>query len=78
MTKRRPFTARDLHGAREALDHMRGQLSPEDHARMVEMVEILAELRTMVIELDGVDGDTPVGEEFLAQAIERARARRAR
>lgn len=78
MTKRRPFTGRDLQAAREALERTRGQLSPDDHARMVDMVEILAELRTMVIELDGVDGDTPIGEEFLVQAIARARARRAR
>jgi len=75
MTKPR-FSEADLRGAREALEALEHtRCSPEDHARLTEMVDILAELRAMVLESDA-DDDTPVGEEFLVEAIARVRARR--
>jgi hypothetical protein len=73
MTK--PITERDLQTARETIEHTREWCSPEDHARLTEMVDILAELRAMVLESDA-DDDTPLGEEFLMEAIERVRARK--
>jgi hypothetical protein len=76
MTKPKPFTGRDLQAAREALERIRAQHPPEEHAALVDMVEILAELMALVSESD--DDDTPIGEEFLALAIDRARARRTR
>lgn len=73
MTK--PITELDLQTARETIEQTRERCSPEDHARLTEMVDILAELRAMVLESDG-DDDTPLGEEFLVEAIERVRARK--
>lgn len=71
------LTELDLRAMRDALEHTRSQCSPEDHARLTDMVEVLAEVMAMVRE-SNADDDTPVGEEFLAQAIERVRARRSR
>jgi hypothetical protein len=69
-------TEKDLQAARDMLERTRAQHSPEDHATLVEMVEILAEVRAQVSEYDGDDGDDPlVGEQLLVRAIERVRAR---
>lgn len=62
-----------LQALREAIDHARSQMSREDHARMIDMVEVLSELRALVSE---ADDDAPADETLLALAIERARARR--
>jgi hypothetical protein len=68
-------TERDLQAAREMLERTRAQSSPEDHATLVEMVEILAEVRALVSEYHG-DPDTPLdGEQIWVRAIERVRAR---
>ena len=68
-------TEQEIQAAREMLEHTRAQTSPEAHAAFVAMVELLAELRTVVSELDG-DGDDPVdGEQIWVQANERVRAR---
>lgn len=69
------ITARDIQAAREMLERTRSKHSPEDHAVLLDMIEIVAELRTMVIELDGADDDMPLDEAFLTKAIARARAR---
>jgi hypothetical protein len=74
MTKLR-ITEADLRAMREAVENTRDQCSPENHARLTEMVDVLVELRAMVLESDAAD-DTPVGEEFLALATERVRARK--
>ena len=69
-------TEKDLQAARDMLERTRAQHSPEDHAALVEMVEILAEVRVLVSEYDGDDGDDPrVGEQLLVRATERVRAR---
>ena len=68
-------TEQELQAAREMLERTRAQTSPEDHATLVEMVEILAEVRALVSVLD-VDDDDPVdGEQIWARALERVRAR---
>jgi hypothetical protein len=54
---------------------MRGQWSPEHHATVVAMVELLAEVRAVVSELDGDDDDLVDGEQIWLQANERVRAR---
>ena len=77
ITKRPPVTDIEIQAMRDAIERTRMQHSPQDHACLADMVEILAELRTMVLEFDG-DDDTPVDGEFLARAIERARARTSR
>ena len=69
-------TEMDIQAARDMLERTRAQHSPEDHATLVEMVEILAEVRALVSEYDGDDGDDPlVGEQLLVRATERVRAR---
>jgi hypothetical protein len=69
-------TEKDLQAARDMLERTRAQHSPEDHATLVEMVEILAEVRAQVSKYDGDDVDDPrVGEQLLVRAIERVRAR---
>jgi hypothetical protein len=69
-------TEKDLQAARDMLERTRRQHSPEDHAALVEMVEILAEVRALVSEYDGDDVDDPaVGEQLLVRATERVRAR---
>jgi len=68
-------TEKELQAARDMLERTRAQTSPEDHATLVEMVEILAEVRALVSEYDG-DDDAPVdGEQIWARALERVRAR---
>jgi hypothetical protein len=62
-----------LQALRDAIDHVRSQMSPEDHARLTDMVEVMSELRVIVSE---ADDDAPADETLLALAIERARARR--
>ena len=64
-----------LQALREDIEHVRSRMSPEDHARAIEMVDVLSELRALVSE---ADDDAPVDETLLALAIERARARRSR
>ena len=69
-------TEKDLQAARDMLERTRAQHSPEDHATLVEMVEILAEVRALVSEYDGDDADAPVdGEQSWVRATERVRAR---
>jgi len=62
----------DVELMRDVVERMRARLSPQDHACLADVVEIMAELRTIVME---ADDDTPVDESLLALAIERARAR---
>jgi hypothetical protein len=69
-------TEKDLQAARDMLERTRAQHSPEDHANLVEMVEILAEVRAQVSAYDGDDGDASVdGEQIWVRATERVRAR---
>lgn len=69
-------TDKDIQAARDMLERTRAKHSPEDHAALVEMVEIVAEVRAQVSEYDGDDVDDPlVGEQLLVRAIERVRAR---
>ena len=65
----------DVELMRDVVERMRTRLSPQDHACLADVVEIMAELRTIVME---ADDDTPVDESLLALAIERARARTSR
>lgn len=74
MTKLR-ITEADLRAMRATVERTRGQCSPEDHAHLTEMVDVLVEVRAMVLEYDA-DDDTPVGEELLEQAMARVRARK--
>jgi hypothetical protein len=68
-------TEQQIQAAREMLERTRGQTSPEDHATVVAMVELLAEVRTLVSELDGDDDDLVDGEQIWVRANERVRAR---
>jgi hypothetical protein len=69
-------TEKDIQAARDMLERTRVQHSPEDHAILVEMVEILAEVRALVSEYDGDDADASVdGEQIWVRATERVRAR---
>lgn len=68
-------TEQELQAAREMLDRMRGQWSPEHHATVEVMVEHLAEVRAVVSEMDGDDDDLVDGEQIWRQANERVRAR---
>lgn len=69
-------TEKELQAARDMLERTCAQHSPEDHAALVEMVEILAEVRALVSEYNGDDVDDPlVGEQLLVRATERVRAR---
>lgn len=68
-------TEQQIQAAREMLERMRGQCSPEHHATVVAMVELLAEVRSVVSELDGDDDDLVDGEQIWLQANERVRAR---
>jgi hypothetical protein len=68
-------TEEELQAAREMLERTRAQHSPEDHATLVEMVEVLAEVRALVSELDGDDDDLVDGEQIWVRANERVRAR---
>lgn len=75
MTKPLVITEKEIQAARDMLERTRDQVSPEDHAGLVEMVEIVAELRALVLEYDGADDDTVVDEQLLVRATERVRAR---
>jgi hypothetical protein len=68
-------TEQQIQAAREMLERMRGQWSPEHHATVEAMVELLAEVRAVVSELDGDDDDLVDGERIWRQANERVRAR---
>ena len=68
-------TEQEIQAAREMLERTRGQYSPEDHATAVAMVEVLAEVRALVSELDGDDDDLVDGEQIWRRANERVRAR---
>jgi len=68
-------TDKEIQAAREMLERTRGQTSPEAHATFVAMVELIAELRTVVSELDGDEDDLVDGEQIWVQANERVRAR---
>lgn len=68
-------TEQEIQTARDMLERTRGQTSPEDHATLVAMVEILAEVRTLVSELEGDDDDLVDGEQIWVRANERVRAR---
>ncbi len=67
-------TEQEIQAAREMLERMRGQWSPEHHATVEAMVELLAEVRAVVSELDG-DDDLVDGEQIWRQANERVSAR---
>jgi hypothetical protein len=68
-------TEKELQAAREMIERTRAQTSPEDHATLVAMVEVLAEVRTLVSELEGDDDDLVDGEQIWVRANERVRAR---
>ena len=68
-------TEQEIQAAREMLERTRAQTSPEDHATLVAMVEVLAEVRALVSELDGNDDDLVDGEQIWVRANERVRAR---
>jgi hypothetical protein len=68
-------TEKEIQAAREMLERTRGQCSPEDHATAVAMVEVLAEVRALVSELDGDDDDVVDGEQIWVRANARVRAR---
>jgi hypothetical protein len=73
-----PITEVEIELLRKCCERARALYSPEEHARIAEVIETFAELRAMVVELDGADGDTILDESFLEQAIGRARARLSR
>lgn len=69
------ITEQKLQAARDMLERMRGQCSPEHHATVVAMVELITELRALVSELDGDDDGLVDGEQIWRQANERVAAR---
>jgi len=69
------ITEQELQAARDMIERMRGQCSPEHHATVVAMVELLTEVRALVRELDGDDDDLVDGEQIWRQANERVAAR---
>jgi hypothetical protein len=76
MTKpESPDPVFDVELMRDLVERSRGRLSPQDLACLAEVVEVMAELRTLVME---GDDDAPADETLLALAIERARARTSR
>lgn len=68
-------TDKEIQAAREVLERTRAQTSPEAHATFVAMVELIAELRAVVSELDGNDDVLVDGGQIWVQANERVRAR---
>ena len=68
-------TEQEFQAAREMIERTRGKTSSEDHAILVAMVEVLAEVRAIVSELDGDDDDVVDGEQIWVRANERERAR---
>ena len=76
MTKpESPTAVFDVELMRDLVERSRGRLSPQDLACLADVVEVMAELRTIVME---ADDDAPADESLLALAIERARARTSR
>lgn len=76
MTKpENPEPVFDVELMRNLVERTRGRLSPQDHACLADVVEVMAELRTLVME---GDDDAVADESLLALAIERARARTSR
>jgi hypothetical protein len=76
MTKpESPTAVFDVELMRDLVERSRGRLSPQDLACLADVVEVMAELRTLVME---GDDDAPADETLLALAIERARARTSR
>ena len=76
MTKpESPTAVFDVELMRDLVERSRGRLSAHDLACLADVVEVMAELRTIVME---ADDDTPVDESLLALAFERARARTSR
>jgi hypothetical protein len=76
MTKpESPTAIFDVELMRDLVERSRGRLSPQDLACLADVVEVMAELRTLVME---GDDDAPADETLLALAIERARARTSR
>jgi hypothetical protein len=73
MTKpESPHPVFDVEVMRDLVERTRTRLSPQDHACLADVVEVMAELRAIVME---ADDDAPADETLLALAIERARAR---
>lgn len=70
-----PTAVFDVELMRDLVERSRGRLSPQDHACLADVVEVMAELRTLAME---GDDDAPADETLLALAIERARARASR
>jgi hypothetical protein len=76
MTKpESPTAIFDVELMRDLVERSRGRLSPQDLACLADVVEVMAELRTLVME---GDDDAPADETLLALAIERACARTSR
>jgi hypothetical protein len=76
MTKpESPTAIFDVELMRDLVERSRGRLSAQDLACLADVVEVMAELRTLVME---GDDDAPADETLLALAIERARARTSR
>jgi hypothetical protein len=76
MTKpESPDPVFDVELMRDLVSRLRGRLSPQDLACLADVVEVMAEMRTLVME---GDDDAPADESLLALAIERARARTSR
>lgn len=76
MTKpESPTAIFDVELMRDLVERSRGRLSPQDLACLADVVEVMAELRNLVME---GDDDAPADETLLALAIERARARTSR
>ena len=67
-----PAPVFDVELMRDLVSRLRGRLSPQDLACLAGVVEVMAEMRTLVME---GDDDAPADETLLALAIERARAR---
>jgi hypothetical protein len=67
-----PTPVFDVELMRDLVSRLRGRLSPQDLACLADVVEVMAEMRTLVME---GDDDAPADETLLALAIERARAR---
>jgi hypothetical protein len=67
-----PTPVFDVELMRDLVSRLRGRLSPQDLACLADVVEVMAEMRTLVME---GDDDAPADETLLALAIDRARAR---
>ena len=72
MTKPEELTpVFDVELMRDLVSRLRGRLSPQDLACLADVVEVMAEMKTLVME---GDDDAPADETLLSLAIERARA----